>query len=229
MTCFSDRQLRAGALCRLYEEFARYYVEERCEWAPANPRRVFNLAFERFYPGVQNRMSPEEFLGVVYQTLGFRGTDRDGLFQTFNPALYRGHRPLDDHFVSFFARKLKGKLGRAVGRTTDRERPGDPHTFRTDPGLGLVNHRDVSDRDREHLADLPAVLSFLDPRERAVVHLLYWDDLSTRKAATLLNIDHKTVARVRDGAVAKLRRLYGVEEEVPDREIRSPERPSRCD
>ena len=59
---------------------------------------------------------------------------------------------------------------------------------------------------------LPAVLACLDARERSVIHLLYWADLSARKVGALLEMDHKTVARVHEKAVAKLRRLYGVEE-----------------
>jgi DNA-directed RNA polymerase specialized sigma24 family protein len=59
---------------------------------------------------------------------------------------------------------------------------------------------------------LTVVLAYLTPRQRAVVHLIYWEGLSARKVGTLLGMDHKTVARVHAAAVAELRWLYGVEE-----------------
>ncbi|HYH67462.1 MAG TPA: hypothetical protein VD866_22380 [Urbifossiella sp.] len=201
----------AGPKRQLYREFAEFYRAERCRWAPDNPRRVFNLAFRRIYPDFEHQLSEEQFLAVVYRALGFRGADPRGLFQMFDPAMYRGRRRPEDHFVSLFARKLTGLLKRAVARTTDRGRAADPTKFRPNPALGLLHERERPASEQAQLDLLPAVLACLDAKERAVVHLLYWSDLSTRKTGALLEMDHKTVARVHVAAVAKLRRLYGVE------------------
>jgi hypothetical protein len=203
---------RVGA-SRLYPEFAQFYAAERCRWAPANPRRLFNIAFTTIYPAFEARLSPEQTLGVVYTTLGFRGADRPGLFQTFDPAKYHGTRPLPDHFVSLFARKLTGKLKRAVART-DQGRSADPAKFRPKPVLGLLDEGVLRRDEQEALDDLPAALARLDAREHDVVHLTYWADLSARKVGAALGMDHKAVARVHAAAVAKLRRAYGVEENL---------------
>jgi RNA polymerase sigma factor (sigma-70 family) len=205
---------RAGTMSRLYGEFARFYEQQRCPWAPANPKRIFNLAFDKLYPRFYDRLSEEQFLSAVYATLGFPGSDPKGMFETFDPAKYRGSRGLDDHFVSLFARKLTGKLTRAVSRTTDRGRRGDPAKFRPDPALGLLDERVRPESEQACLDLLPAVLACLDARERAVIHLTYWGDLSARKVGELLGMDHKGVARVHDRAVGKLRRMYGVEEKL---------------
>ncbi len=204
----------ANLLRRLHNEFARYYTAERCEWAPTNPRRAFNLAFEIASRRKYRPLSEEHVLTVVYATLGFRGADQPGLFQTFDPAMYNGTRHLSDHFINLFARKLSGKLSREMTRTTDRGRKGDVEKFQTTPGLGLLNERTQPDRNRHLLDDLPEVLSCLNGRERGVIHLLYWEDLSARKVGALLGMDHKTVASVHQTAVNKLRRAYEIEENL---------------
>jgi hypothetical protein len=86
----------AALLGGLYREFAHYYTTERCEWAPDNPERVFNLAFKTVYPRYRKRLTPEQFLAEVYGTLGFSSAQPDGLFQTFDPAKYTGAGPLTD-------------------------------------------------------------------------------------------------------------------------------------
>jgi len=69
----------------LYDEFKRYYDDERCQWAPRNANRIFQFAFSNVYPNYRELMSQEEFLGVVYETLGFSGPSSPGLFQKFDP------------------------------------------------------------------------------------------------------------------------------------------------
>ncbi len=204
----------ANLLNRLYQEFAHYYMAERCQWAPTNPRRAFNLAFEIASRRNYRPLSEEHVLTVVYATLGFRGADRPGLFQTFDPAKYNGTLPLNDHFINLFARKFSGKLSKEMSRTTDRGRKGDAEKFQTTPGLGLRNERTLPDRNRHLLDDLPEVLNCLNGRERGVIHLLYWEDLSARKIGALMGIDHKTVASVHQTAVSKMRRAYGDEENL---------------
>src|SRR5689334_8381455 len=78
----------------LYEEFAAFYASERCSWAPETPRRAFNLAFEGIYPAYPARLSREQFLALVYDTLGVRQCRPKGLFQTFNPTRYMKSLPL---------------------------------------------------------------------------------------------------------------------------------------
>jgi RNA polymerase sigma factor (sigma-70 family) len=205
---------RAGEERRLYGEFAQFYTSERCPWAPANPRRAFNMAFRKVYPEFSDRLSREQTLAAAYETLGYRGAPRPGLFETFDPDKYTGTRPLEEHFLSLFARKLTGKLKALLRRTTDSGRSGDRGKFRPDPDLGLLREDVRVASEEERLMALPAVLACLSPRERAVVHLLYWGDLSAHKAGKLLELSHKTVCRAHRSALAKLRRLYGLEENL---------------
>lgn len=207
-------EMKAGTNSRLYDEFAQFYAQERCPWAPTNPRRVFDLAFGKTFRAYRKTLSREQVLAAVYDTLGFRGAERPGLFQTFDPARYSGSRPYEDHFLSLFARKLRGKLSLMTRRTTDGGREGDTTKFRPNPALGLLRKEERPASEQALLDDIPAVLDCLDARERGVIHLVYWADLSARKVGALLGMDHKTVARVHDQAVGKLRRLYGVEENL---------------
>ncbi len=204
--------LWAGAKSRLYGEFARFYTSERCQWAPTNPERVFNVAFGKTFREYRGNLSDEQVLAALYAALGYRGAGRPGLFQTFDPTKYAGTRPLDAHFVSLFARKLRGKLDLLQRRTTDCGRVADPTRFRSNPALGLVSENEMTSPEPGPADDLPAVLGCLDARERGVIHLMYWSNLSARKVGTLLGLDHKTVTKVHDTAVRKLRRVYGVGE-----------------
>ena len=201
----------AGARGRLYAEFVQFYMSERCRWAPENPQRAFKLAFGRTFRESRRGFSDEQVLAAMYAALGYRGADRAGLFRTFDPAKYTGTRRPEDHFVSLFARKLKGKLLSMRRRTTDRGRAGDPVAFPHDPALGLLHGLAYEPPPG---GDLPAVLACLAPRERAVVHLMYWEGLSARRVGALLGVDHKTVTAIHRAAVRKLRRLYGVEENL---------------
>lgn len=125
----------------LYKEFAQFYTSERCQWAPTSPRRVFNLSFGKTLREYRRNLSDEQVLAAMYATLGHRGADRPGLFQTFDPAKYTGKRRLEDHFVALFVRKLKGKLKMLKRRTTDHGRAGDSVLFHTNPALGLLHER----------------------------------------------------------------------------------------
>jgi hypothetical protein len=203
---------RAGNRSRLYREFAEFYTTERCRWAPTNPRRAFNLAFGSISSQFRDQLTMEQILAVMFETLGYRGAPRPGLFQTFEPAKYKGMRPLEEHFLSLFARKLKGKLTSLLRRTTDHGRKGDRTKFRPNPALGLLRQEVRPASEQDKLDSLLAILAVLDAREREVVHLLYWRDLSARKAGEWLGMNHKTVGRVHESALAKLRRHYGLEE-----------------
>jgi RNA polymerase sigma factor (sigma-70 family) len=158
---------------------------------------------EVIYQEYRNKLTEEQLLAEVYAVLGFAGSKPPGLFRTYDPAKYHGRLSHEDHFVNLFARKLKSRLRRAARRAS-----GDCRRRR----LYAAREQTVSTQEQMCRALLPVVLGCLEPRERAVIHLTYWEALSARKVGELLGIDDKTVKKVHDKAVGKLRRWYGVEE-----------------
>src|SRR5262245_1023331 len=125
---------RAGEMRRLRQDFADYYARHRCRWAPANPRRLFNAAFKGVYSVYHRRLTPCQFLALVYDRLGARAGGLRGLLQTFDPAKYGGRLPLEEHFLNLFLRRLKGRVRNCLTRTrTDQGRPGDRSKFRPRP------------------------------------------------------------------------------------------------
>src|SRR5689334_19672496 len=96
-----------GCMRGLYREFASFYEAERCPWAPENPKRAFNLAFKVIYPNVYDQFTEEEFLQLMYDTLGFPGSTPEGLFQTFDPKQYGGALPIETHFLNLFKQQLQ--------------------------------------------------------------------------------------------------------------------------
>src|SRR5262249_17041555 len=156
---------KRGRWSRLSEEFAEFYASERkdCPWAPANPRRAFNLAVKTLWSRYRKVLTAPEFLSVIYLTLGVREGQPRGLFQTFAPAKYTGGLPLEKHFLNLFKSKLLGRLHREVKPRRRRPRPGDPWTFRNQPAPALV-HPD----ERLDLADAVALLP---SDEREVIRL----------------------------------------------------------
>ncbi|AMV29380.1 RNA polymerase sigma factor SigB [Gemmata sp. SH-PL17] len=199
---------------QLYREFALYYEAERCQWAPLNPKRVFELAFGTILREYEGRVTGEELLGLMYTTLGFPGAEPPGLFQKFDPRKYHGVLTPENHFVNLFGQTLRGRLDRAVARTTDNGRKGNRSKFRNTPALGLVCERVAVPSERAKLVVLPALLEFLDERERLVISLTYWGGHSSREVGDLLGMHHTTVLRVRDAAVAKLRYLCHTQEHL---------------
>jgi hypothetical protein len=195
---------------RLYREFREFYDAHRCVYAPANPRRIFNLCFKSVYRAYRNRLTTFEFLGVIYTTLGVRQGEPRGLFQTFDPVKYKGKLPLDRHFVNLFKKKLWGKLILALSPRTDQGKPADPGKFHARPELGLRRAAGLSRWDRDVREAIHEALAYLDELERAVIHLTYWGGLSARMVGELLSVDHKTVGRRHCRALQKLREFYGV-------------------
>jgi RNA polymerase sigma factor (sigma-70 family) len=200
---------RKSILRKLYEEFQGFYTRHRCRWAPANPRRIFNLCFRSLYPQFNRRITPYGLMAVVYEVLGVRRAEPRGLFQTFDPAKYKGSLPLEDHFVNLFTKRLRGKLSKACVPASDSGREADPARFRARPEIGLHKEGGMADRDRELVESVPEALACLEKQERLVIHLNYWVDLSGRQIAAVLGIDHKTVRGRHDRAIRKLRRFYG--------------------
>jgi RNA polymerase sigma factor (sigma-70 family) len=195
----------------IYGEFASYYSQERCPWAPASPRRLFKLAFKKFFRAYRRHLTPEQFLAVVYDTLGTRRGRPRGLFQTFDPRLYKNSLPLEEHFVNLFATKLKGRLKNHVKRAASAGRLCDPTRLRFRGQLELVGKAQSSPRERDLLGALPEAMDQLDDEEHTIITLAFWHDLSLREIGAILRRDHKTVGRRQEAALRKLRRFYDVD------------------
>jgi RNA polymerase sigma factor (sigma-70 family) len=195
---------------RLYREFEAFYREHRCAWSPPNPRRIFNLCFKTFYPAYRRRLTRAEFLAVMYDTLGVQEGEPRGLFQTFDPAKYKGKLPLDSHFVNLFKKKLWGKVFRRLRPPTDQGRPADPARFLPRPELGLWTAKMRSVLDRALQDAVHEALDCLDEVEQAIIRLAYWCDLSARCIGRHLRLDHKTVGRKHERALQKLRACIGL-------------------
>jgi hypothetical protein len=191
----------AAMMRGLYGEFSRYYMAERCRcpWAPVNPRRVFNLAFDVVYPRFSELMSEEEFLGAVYEVLGFPGSRPRGLFDTFAPSKYHGTLPLQDHFVNLFKLKLEWRVKDWL-RQRDREsRP--------------LMRNEGSRYDRIHQERVDALqegLGLLSQDEATIVWLEYWGRYSHRELAVELKLDRETIRRRHGMAIGKLREYFGI-------------------
>jgi hypothetical protein len=193
----------------LDQEFAHYYAQHRCRWAPASHDRIFNLCFKHVYPAYRNRMSPAEFLEAVYRTLGIPGDKPAGVFETFDPEKYKSGLPMEEHFVNFFKQKLRGKLDLALKRDTDRGQHGNRETFGGHRVIEFLEEGTKFSRyEVEAVESLSEALSLLEGEELRVIKSRYWDGDSNRKIGRELRMDHKTVKRRRDAALAKLQRFY---------------------
>jgi hypothetical protein len=155
MTTHGKGKKRTGEMARLYQEFASYYVQERAcwvaedpirdGWAPHNPRRLFNLAV-KVWRAYRKRLPLAQMLAAAYSVLGSGAAGRDlpgmgtrprpGLFRQFDPALYRGRRPLADHFANLFKTRLWANLRRSLRPRTDNGRKGGEE-FQAAPMLGI--------------------------------------------------------------------------------------------
>jgi hypothetical protein len=201
-----------------YDEFANYYEQQRCQWAPPDPRRAFLLAFEGIYPAYRRRVPPEQLLALVYDTLGVRRGKPRGLFQTFDPNRYaKKSLPLEEHFLNSFAVRLKGRVKNHLRREAGRGRLCDPTKLHRRADLKLVGTAQRTPAERELLADLPVALERLEGEEHLVVHLSYWDDLSAREIGLALRKDHKTVGQLREAALGKLRRYLEEKSASPEK------------
>ena len=202
---------------RLYDEFAHYYEMERCEWAPENPRRVFNLAFDIVYPRFWDGLTEEEFLTEVYDTLGFSGSIPRGLFHTFDPKKYSGPLPLPDHFVNLFRAKLEGRLRDRRRKLNKRRRrkykPGSV-TPEAERRLKWVWGSSYDRVGQERMAALAEGLSTLTPSQFRVVHMTYWGRYSHREVALELGLDRKTVRALARHRHRELKAFYGIAQEI---------------
>lgn len=195
---------------RLYNEFAVFYSAHRCEHAPENPRRIFNLTFDTIYvKNYRRRMSEEEFLGVLYATLGFPGSEPPGLFETFDMRKYAGEKSAENHFLWFFARKLHGNI-----KSGFRKSKVNPARFVPHPKLSIHKGAATSETPANQQVrpqDVPELMAELSPVEVAVMHLKCWRDLSDREVGKLLDLDNRAVCRVRSAVAKRIQQSFGVE------------------
>lgn len=56
--------------------------------------------------------------------------------------------------------------------------------------------------------DVPWLLDQLAPRQRQVMHLMFWDGLNPKEIADRTGLSWRTVAATRAQTMAKLRRIY---------------------
>src|SRR5213080_1787408 len=117
-----EAQARNETLRLLYREFASYYVQQRCPWAPTNPRRLFNLALKSMFRRFGKRITLWELVGEMYATLGVARGEPRGLFQDFDPSRYHGKLLLESHFANMFKQRLRARLRRACYPRSGRDR-----------------------------------------------------------------------------------------------------------
>ena len=195
------------------EEFSEYYIQEwgrwvaedesRADWAPRNPKRLFNLALKKLYPDCCKKMSIWAFLSEIYKTLGVHAGKPEGLFQAFDPARYHGKLPLASHFVNLFKGRLRANLHRALKAKTNERKCKKPEVYRA---FGS-NSRSPGQK-WELTGLLHEMVARLGESERAIIRLRYWEGLSDRGIGRQLVIDHKKVKRRHDSAINKLRSFF---------------------
>jgi hypothetical protein len=128
-----------------YREFKDYYGKQRSRCSLENANRVFHFAIAVYRAEYAGVMDLWQFLGCVYDTLGYGPADGEtaGLFATFDPTLYQS-RDVAKHFLNVFSKKLRYRLKRCLHpyagpgtRRTDQNRK-DEAGFRPGAVLGFV-------------------------------------------------------------------------------------------
>ena len=112
------------------------------------------------------------------------------------------------------SRRRSGRPRRTRSRRWRSARPRAPcrWTRRLDPQAGgdsatlmdLIGKLDSALHDIEAYADLRRALELLDARERQVIHLRFFDELSQAKIARKLNISQMHVSRLQQRALQRL-------------------------
>ncbi len=77
--------------------------------------------------------------------------------------------------------------------------------------MDLIGHLDGALRDIEAYSDLRRALDCLDARERQVLHLRFFDELSQAKIARKMQISQMQVSRLQQRALMRLREILGDE------------------
>ena len=86
--------------------------------------------------------------------------------------------------------------------------------------LDIVGHLDSALHDIESYSDLRRALDCLDVRERQVIHLRFFDELSQAKIARKLNISQMHVSRLQQRALLRLREILAEEVQASTRHPR---------
>lgn len=114
--------------------------------------------------------------------------------------LYRAAARIDEATIGAYARTTITNLARSRFRRIATERSGHP-------GARTASHPpDVEARDEVWRAVLA-----LSPRQRAVVALRFYEDMSERDIATTLGLSAGAVKKHNDRAMQKLRAILGRE------------------
>jgi hypothetical protein len=229
----SEARKWSGALGVAYREFERY-MHECYPCYPVAPRRVFGFAVKLYHTRYARVMDLWQFLGCVYDTLGYGPSDRmaTGLFAAFDPNKYHGRLDPAKHFLNGFSRRLRDRLRRCLYPRTDQRRT-DKRGVKPDDVLGFLKVCRLPETPRwrcgsqklleslpdrqwppRGLGELEAFLLeaywWLTELEIKVLTLAY----SSRKMPSLremgrsLGIDHKTVRRHLEAALDKLRQYF---------------------
>jgi RNA polymerase sigma factor (sigma-70 family) len=127
------------------------------------------------------------------------------VFRKFDPAKYKGSKPIEHHFLNYFMRHLRGDLSREGWPRTDQGRAGDPARFRARPELGLRKVERECLQTKWAKQDLREAVEDLPPGKRDVIRGRYWNSWSDRRIGAWLNIDHKTVKSWHDAALLELK------------------------
>ena len=151
------------------------------------------------------READEEFVRFVEEsTPRLRGTawflvgnseDAHDLLQAAYLRTYQAWRKVRRDDASAYTRKIMANLA-IDGWRRRRETPTDEH-WQADP---TDHHATVDERDQ-----ILRLLDTLPPRQRAVVVLRYYDDMSATDVATELNISVGTVKSASSRGLAALR------------------------
>jgi RNA polymerase sigma-B factor len=97
----------------------------------------------------------------------------------------------------------------------------DPHAGGDSATLAdIIGHLDSALYDIEAFTDLRRALECLDVRERQVIHLRFFDELSQAKIARKLNISQMHVSRLQQRALTRLREILAEEALHPSRQAR---------
>lgn len=123
--------------------------------------------------------------------------------------LYLAWPRLRDHGIDAYARKVVVRTFLAENRRLWRKRE---HLTHEPPELGAIGNG-TADADRRLL--LEAALAVVPPRQRAVLVLRYWYDLSVEDTAEVLDCSPGTVKSQAARGIAALRKRLGPHIDVP--------------
>lgn len=115
------------------------------------------------------------------------------------------------HFLHYYKVQLEYHLLDRLKAQLKEEVPMEEEVF-----TALASPEDVEAHilRREEDAELHRLVATLAPRERQVIELLYFHELSLSEVAGFLNIAYKTAANTKYNALEKLRRNYATQQKT---------------